>query len=405
MFPTPQYNYGYSPGEYYSMNPQQIIQQPPQQVMQQSPQQITQQQPLNQLPMQQIPQSNHQMTPTHQLTYPMASNYPQLYQQSNQHQTLQSTSKCYSNVNDSEEDNEEITVTEMDTANKQPWQTIKKRKRSKISPDTTQVRNPFVFKTQNRFEKLTQPSEKETPSNNTDETATNEENKTGEHKPPPIFIYGVTNYKQMIEYLTSAVEEEQYYCKSLANGTIKINVITTESYRRLIKLLQQDNIVHHTYQIREERAYRVVIRNLHPSIPMETIKQEIAKYGHSVRNVSNIRHRSSKEPLPLHYVDLEPKDNNKSIYNLDFICNTIITVEAPRKKNIIAQCTRCQNYGHTKTYCTRPFMCVKCGKDHNTTQCKKKPNTPAKCGLCGGAHPANYRGCDIYIYIYKLEEL
>ncbi|PNF32300.1 hypothetical protein B7P43_G16327 [Cryptotermes secundus] len=103
----------------------------------------------------------------------------------------------------------------------------------------------------------------------------------------------------------------------------------------------------------------------------------------------------------MHFVDLEPKENNKTIYNIDFICSTIITVEAPRKKNITAQCTRCQNYGHTKTYCTRPFMCVKCGGDHNTTMCRKSPNTPATCGLCGGAHPANYKGCDIYLKLQK----
>jgi hypothetical protein len=24
--------------------------------------------------------------------------------------------------------------------------------------------------------------------------------------------------------------------------------------------------------------------------------------------------------------------------------------------------------------------------------CKKSKNTPAKCGLCGGAHTANYKG-------------
>jgi hypothetical protein len=46
-------------------------------------------------------------------------------------------------------------------------------------------------------------------------------------------------------------------------------------------------------------------------------------------------------------------------------------------------------------------MCVKCGGEHNTTVCRKKPNTPAKCGLRGGAHPANYKGCDIYSNLQK----
>ncbi|PNF38076.1 hypothetical protein B7P43_G18153 [Cryptotermes secundus] len=101
----------------------------------------------------------------------------------------------------------------------------------------------------------------------------------------------------MVEYLTTSVKEEQYYCKTLSNGTIRVNTSTSDSYRRLIKLLHQDKIVYHTYQLREERAYRVVIRNLHPSIPAETIKQEIVKHRHTVRNVRNIRLRATKEPF------------------------------------------------------------------------------------------------------------
>jgi hypothetical protein len=73
-----------------------------------------------------------------------------------------------------------------------------------------------------------------------------------------------------------------------------------------------------------------------------------------------------------------------------------IAVEPPRKKNHIVQCTRCQSYGHTKTYCSRPFACVKCGGEHKTTLCTKDPAAPATCALCGGDHPASYKGCTIY---------
>ena len=34
--------------------------------------------------------------------------------------------------------------------------------------------------------------------------------------------------------------------------------------------------------------------------------------------------------------------------------------------------------------------------DHATTVCTKDATAPATCGLCGGAHPANYRSCDNY---------
>jgi hypothetical protein len=112
--------------------------------------------------------------------------------------------------------------------------------------------------------------------------------------------------------------------------------------------------------------------------------------------VFNILHLLTKSPLPLYFVDLEPSDNNKDIFDLHFLCNMKITVEAPRKKISIVQCTRCQSYGHTKTYCARPFVCVKCGGDHDTAEYTKDPASTPTCALCGGAHSANSKGCDVY---------
>jgi hypothetical protein len=73
-----------------------------------------------------------------------------------------------------------------------------------------------------------------------------------------------------------------------------------------------------------------------------------------------------------------------------------IRIESPRRKHTIIQCTRCQDYGHSKSYCTRPFNCVKCGGPHDTTTCKKTRETQAKCVLCNGNDPANYKGCTVY---------
>ena len=149
----------------------------------------------------------------------------------------------------------------------------------------------------------------------------------------------------MVKYLTKTLEEEQYYCKALSNETVKINFNSTESYWRLIKRFRDDKIVHHTYQIREERVYRVVLCNLHHSIPPNEIQAALETPGHKVRNVLNIRHRVTKKTLPVYFVDLEPQDNNKSIYDLQSLYNMKIAVEAPRKKNHIVQCTRFQSYG------------------------------------------------------------
>jgi hypothetical protein len=269
------------------------------------------------------------------------------------------------------------------------WQVVKNRKRARVTY-TNDKPNSAI--THNQYEVLsTQPINNET--SDLDLTASIEKKIP---KPPPIYVYGVVDFKKMLNNFAVAVPEETYHCTSLPNNTVKINMSSPDTYRTLIRHLNKEKIVHHTYQMRQDRAYRVVIRNLHHSFSVEDIKDDLQSKGHKVRNIMNIRHRETKEPLPLFYVDLEPNLNNKEIYNISSIGNAIIKIEPPHKKNGIVQCTRCQLYGHTKTYCTRPFTCVRCGGNHNSTQCQKPRSTPAKCALCKKDHPANYKGCQIY---------
>lgn len=76
-----------------------------------------------------------------------------------------------------------------------------------------------------------------------------------------------------------------------------------------------------------------MIRNLHHSVVISDIKEALKNEGHDVRNVVDIRHPKIKNPLPLFIVDLEPKENNKSISDLQFLLHTKIQVEAHRPKH------------------------------------------------------------------------
>jgi hypothetical protein len=78
-----------------------------------------------------------------------------------------------------------------------------------------------------------------------------------------------------------------------------------------------------------------------------------------------------------------------------------ITVEAPSKKNDIVTCTQDVTVTGLKTNCARPYTCVRCRGEHNTTLCKEIPNTPAKCALYSSNQPVNYKGCDIYTNLPK----
>lgn len=209
------------------------------------------------------------------------------------------------------------------------WQTVKptkKRKRNPKSPitntDTQQV------STSNKFNILLNENDKD----NNSSSAVNNNKRPTIPKPPPIFIYGVTDYNKMIRNLTDVTEIETYQCTALQNNTIKINTKDPETYRKLVRHLNSNKIIHHTYQMKEDRAYRVVIRNIHYTVPTEEIINELKKHGHTVRNILNIRHRVTKQPLMMFYVDLEPKENNKQIYDIQYLNNMKIVIEPPHKK-------------------------------------------------------------------------
>jgi hypothetical protein len=197
-------------------------------------------------------------------------------------------------------------------------------------------------------------------------------------------------------------EDEQYFTKSMPNNVIKLTPSTPDTYRNIIKHLKENGIFFHTYQLKEERAYRLVIKYLHHSTDVKDIRQALLEMGHVARNIVNAHHRQTKESLNLFFVDLEPADNNKDIYNITALQNKITLIEPPRvNKKHVPQCVRCQQYGHTRTYCNKPYVCVKCGKPHSSSDCVKQKDTPAKCALCGGTHPANYKGCEHYHHIIK----
>jgi hypothetical protein len=102
----------------------------------------------------------------------------------------------------------------------------------------------------------------------------------------------------MVKHLSTTIEEDQYYCKVQPNDTIKIHVSTPESYWRLVKQLQDDKIIYHTYHLIQERAYRIVIRNLHYSTPTAQITTNLEKQGHKVRNILlNIVQQRTTPPI------------------------------------------------------------------------------------------------------------
>jgi hypothetical protein len=107
-------------------------------------------------------------------------------------------------------------------------------------------------------------------------------------KPPPIYITDVTNISPLIQLLEQ-IAVQQYEVKALAHNQVNVQPKTAESYRIIIKALAEKRTQFHAYKLKEERSYRVVLKNMHYPTNPEEIKSEIENLGHTVTNIWNIK--------------------------------------------------------------------------------------------------------------------
>ena len=106
----------------------------------------------------------------------------------------------------------------------------------------------------------------------------------------------------------------RYLVKTLSHDQVKVQPTESTVYTAIIKALMDRNTEFHTYKPRQDRSFRVVLKNLHPSTDVNDIKQALKEEGHDVTNVWNVKQRTTNKPLPIHFVDIKPHTTNKDIY-------------------------------------------------------------------------------------------
>jgi hypothetical protein len=111
-------------------------------------------------------------------------------------------------------------------------------------------------------------------------------------KPPPIFVSDVTTILPLLQ-LPDQIVKQQCEIKALPDNQVRIQPKTPDSYRAIIKALAEKNTTFHTYKPKDERNYRVVLKNMHYSINPADIQTEIEKLRLTVTNIFNIEHHST----------------------------------------------------------------------------------------------------------------
>lgn len=165
-------------------------------------------------------------------------------------------------------------------------------------------------------------STNEQPTDNFAEINTNKIN-----LPPPIFIQAQLNFNTFCLKLKEITNSMSFSCKTTTKG-VKLQTFSTDSYRSVVKFLKNENVSFHSYQSKEGKPFRVVIRNLHHSTNKDHITKELSEQGFRVKNITNVFQNSTKTLLPLSFIDLLQSQSNQEIFELNYLCYSKVKVEA-----------------------------------------------------------------------------
>ena len=217
-----------------------------------------------------------------------------------------------------------------------------------------------------------------------------------EVKPPPIYVQNVERIG-ILQNALNGQSELKYELKILKNNEVRITCTNLDHYNNIIAFLKTKETEFYTFKPKNLIGFKVFLRDMHYSTDVEDIKNELLELGHEVTNIRNVLHTHTKSPLSLFSLELKTNINNSDIFKITELLHCKIKFEKPYKTRSLPQCTNCQKYGHTKNFCTKTPVCVKCAGNHKSSQCSDRLDRKSiKCALCNENHTANYKGCSIY---------
>lgn len=297
-----------------------------------------------------------------------------------------------------------------------PWQRVPKQKQKRIrSPNEKETTSKVFKKTSTKNNPCTSQCTSQIETSNRFMLLSDDEpghssptvNETKKpSKSPPVILYGIDDLQKLTEFIEEALKKDDYTYKVVSKDQLIISSTSVEKYKILIEHIRTKGLISHTFTQKDEKCMRIVIKHLHFSTPKEAIIEAIELSGNKVKGeIVTARKRGTKEQLNTFFVNICPHENNRLVKDIQYIYHQKVKIEDPKRKTTVEQCTRCQQYGHTKNNCMRPYRCVKCAGPHKTTSCTIDRNTPAVCTLCSGSHPANYKSCQVYKEILTKKQI
>jgi hypothetical protein len=215
-----------------------------------------------------------------------------------------------------------------------------------------------------------------------------------EKSPPPIFLAPNPTWRNTLDVLRLMVPDLK--CKMLKNK-LKLTFNNVDDYRTINSYLIQTEVPSCTYQLDEDKPFRVVLRGLPYCTKRNDIEEDLVRRGYNVLNITQMElgPKSNRRLTPMFYVQVAKTRDVEFIYNETNILGLEGTYfEKFRGTRGPTQCHRCQGFFHSAIACRLAPRCVRCAKGHLSDDCPHKgTKITCTCANCGGTHPASYKSC------------
>jgi hypothetical protein len=234
-------------------------------------------------------------------------------------------------------------------------------------------------------------------------------------------IYVNTTYEIVKNFLENLQVNltKRPLCKKITMNKVQLNCFSIKDKETVLKLLAVKQIKYHTFTENENKNSIFVLKGCEYAQPNDLLKT----LNNNDIPAVKVAFLSNKQEYPVYLVHfVKDSIHFNTLQHKHKVVDQLIVnwdkIDPDRKRP--TQCKRCQRWGHSARNCGNNFRCIKCVENHEPGQCKRVKNenptttelssspstsmstdTPvpstARCVNCKGNHPANFRGCEIYL--------
>ena len=183
------------------------------------------------------------------------------------------------------------------------------------------------------------------------------------------------------------------------SSRVTVRPTSLAEYKAILSAAATHHLEFYTHNPVVSHAAKSVLRGLPADTSSDDILRELTSRDLPVSAIRQMWRTEvdgagvrSKRLLPL-WVLTHHQDLLAPLRAVTGLFHFRVTFEAPKSKDTISQCFRCQDFGHHAAFCKFSVRCNICAEGHDSRQCPSRALPSRKCSNCSGDHPASSRDC------------